>query len=99
MRGVGRLKYSVFDERLKNKTLLSRKIVKSRATDDFILICQVLLMQTVPGFDLFEAVIPLPGGQRGVQHSHCVAKARGELPHKMLVATVMSNMALAATEQ
>ena len=56
MRGVGRLKYSVFDERLKNKTLLSRKIVKSRATDDFILICQVLLMQTVPGFDLFEPI-------------------------------------------
>ena len=35
------------------------------------------------GFDLFEAVIPLPGGQRGVQHSHRVAKARGELPQHL----------------
>ena len=35
------------------------------------------------GSDFFEAVVPLPGGERGMQHRDLVAELRGELPEHL----------------
>ena len=50
-----------------------RENCRARADDD----------ARAAGFDLFKAVIPFSGRQRGVQHSDCVTELCGKLPHHL----------------